>query len=812
MVGQSEPRKIQVSLEEEIKRSYLDYAMSVIIGRALPDVRDGLKPVHRRILFAMQELGNVFGKPYKKSARIVGDVIGKYHPHGDAAVYDALVRLAQDFAMRYPLVDGQGNFGSVDGDPPAAMRYTEVRLARMADEFLADLDKETVDFFPNYDGSLSEPFVLPTRVPNLLMNGSSGIAVGMATNIPPHNLGELVDGLVALIRRPELDIEELMALIPAPDFPTAGFIYGRESLREAYETGRGSIRLRARAVIERQAREREAIIITELPYQVNKARLIERIAELVRDKKLEGIKDIRDESDREGMRVVLELRRGDDARVILNRLYTFTAMQTTFGFNMVAIVDGRPEVLSLKDMLGHFISHRREVVTRRTVFELKKAEERAHILEGLKTALDHIDEVVDIIRHSESPREAKESLMNHFGLSDRQAQAILDLRLARLTGLERDKIDEEYISLIKAIARFRSLLENESLLMNEIVEELFEVKKRYADDRRTEIIASAQEISLEDMIVDEEMVVTVTHTGYIKRNPLSLYRSQRRGGKGKTGAQAREEDFVSLVFSASTHDYFLFFTNRGRVHWLKVHQIPQAGPAARGKAVVNLLALESGERVATILPVSEFAEGLHVLTATRRGLVKKTDLMAFSHPRSGGIIGLSLEEGDEVVAVRLTDGKKNVFLSTALGLSIHFQEAQVRAMGRTARGVKGIELSPDDEVVSLEVTDPLERVATILTVTEGGFGKRTKVSDYRLQTRGGKGIITIKTTPRNGHVIGVAQVNDQDQLVLIAEQGKLIRIRANEISIFGRNTQGVKLFELAPGEKVVSLARVAEDE
>ncbi|MBW1712049.1 MAG: DNA gyrase subunit A [Deltaproteobacteria bacterium] len=803
---------MQTTIEEEIKRSYLNYAMSVIIGRALPDVRDGLKPVHRRILFAMNDLGNVHNKPYKKSARVVGDVIGKYHPHGDQAVYDALVRMAQDFSMRYPIVDGQGNFGSVDGDPPAAMRYTEVRLTRLASEFLDDLGKETVDFFPNYDGSLEEPFVLPTRVPNLLTNGSSGIAVGMATNIPPHNLGELIDGLVALIGDPEISLDELMAHIPAPDFPTAGFIYGSGNLKEAYSSGRGSIKLRARAEVELRAREREAIVISELPYQVNKARLIERIAELVRAKKIEGISDIRDESDREGMRIVLELKKGEEAKVVLNQLYTYSAMQTTFGLNMVAIVDGRPEQLSLKELLNHFISHRREVVTRRSIFELRQAEARAHILEGLKIALDNIDQIVALIRASKTSQEAKEGLISSFELTEAQAQAILDMRLARLTSLEREKIDQEYAELLKTIARLKSLLENENLLMTEIVEELLALKERYADPRRTEIIPTAEEISLEDMIVEEEMVVTVTHSGYIKRTPLSLYRSQRRGGKGTTGAQARQEDFVEQVFTASTHDYVLFFTNQGRVHWLKVYQIPQATRAARGKAVVNLLALGREERLASILPVSQFEEGWFVFIATRNGFVKKTDLMAFSRPRAAGIIGLTLEEGDEVVGVRLTDGRSNIFLVTAQGQSIRFDESQVRSMGRTARGVKGIKLGPGDHVVCLEVIDPHENVATILTVTARGFGKRTNFDKYRLQARGGRGIITIKTTERNGQVVGAARVNDGDQVVLVTDQGKLIRMEAREIRVIGRNTQGVTLFGLGQGARVVGLARVADED
>ncbi len=812
MAAQSEPRKIETTVEEEMKRSYLDYAMSVIIGRALPDVRDGFKPVHRRILFAMRELGNTYNKPYKKSARVVGDVIGKYHPHGDQAVYDALVRLAQDFSMRHPIVDGQGNFGSVDGDPPAAMRYTEVRLNRLANEFLTDLDKETVDFFPNYDGSLDEPFVLPAGVPNLLLNGSSGIAVGMATNIPPHNLGELVDGLVALIRNPNLSLRELMGFIPAPDFPTAAFIYGTENLRKAYRTGRGSIKLRARAVVEKMARDREAIVVSELPYIVNKARLIEKIADLVRAKKIEGIRDIRDESDREGMRIVMELKKGEEARVVLNQLYKFSAMQTTFGVNMVAIVDGRPEQLSLKSILSHFIDHRREVVTRRTAFELRKAEERAHILEGLKVALDNLDAIINLIRSSRTTPEAKEGLMNNFSLSEAQAQAILDMRLARLTGLEREKIDEEYRELLMTITRLKSLLENESLLLNEIVEELLAVKEKFADPRRTEIIETAEEISLEDIIVEEEMVVTVTHSGYIKRTPLSLYRSQRRGGKGTTSAKAKDEDFVEQVFTASTHDYVLFFTTAGRVHWLKVYEIPQAARAARGKAVVNLLDLAKGERVATILPVALFEDGRFVFLATRKGIVKKTDLMAYSRPRAGGIIGLTLDDEDEVVAARLTDGKRHIMLSTQNGLSIRFEEDQARAMGRTARGVKGIDLGREDAVVSLETLDPHEGVATILTVTEEGFGKRTKMEEYRLQSRGGKGIITIKTSPRNGKVVGVAKVNEGDEIVLVADQGKLIRTEARGISVIGRNTQGVKLFNLDDGQKVIGMARILEEE
>ena len=812
MAVQTEPRKLETTVEEEMKRSYLDYAMSVIIGRALPDVRDGLKPVHRRILFAMRELGNTFNKPYKKSARVVGDVMGKYHPHGDQAIYDALVRLAQDFSMRHPIVDGQGNFGSIDGDPPAAMRYTEVRLNKLANEFLSDLDKETVDFFPNYDGSFEEPFVLPASVPNLLMNGSSGIAVGMATNVPPHNLGELVDGLVALIRDPGVDLKELMAFIPAPDFPTAAFIYGTENLETAYRTGRGTIKLRARAVVEKMARDREAIVVSELPYMVNKARLIEKIADLVRAKKIEGIRDIRDESDREGMRIVMELKMNEEARVTLNQLYKFSAMQSTFGINMVAIVDGRPEQLGLKAILNHFINHRREVVTRRTIFDLRKAEERAHILEGLKVALDNLDAIINLIRSSQTVKEAKAGLMNNFNLSEIQAQAILDMRLAKLTGLERDKIDEEYRELLMTISRLKNLLENESLLMNEIVEELLEIKEKYANPRRTEIVQSVEEISLEDMIVEEEMVVTVTHSGYIKRTPLSLYRSQRRGGKGTTSAKAKDEDFVEQVFTASTHDYVLFFTSAGRVHWLKVYEIPQAARVARGKAVVNLLALSKGERVATILPVTEFKEGQYVFLASKNGIVKKTDLMAYSHPRAGGIIGLTLDEGDEVVAARLTDGERHIMLSTSNGLSIRFEESQARPMGRTARGVKGIDLSRGDSVVSLEALEPHEGVATILTVTEEGFGKRTRIAEYRVQARGGKGIITIKTSERNGKVIGVSRVNDGDEIVLVANQGKLIRTKARGISIIGRNTQGVKLFNLAEGQKVIGMARVLDEE
>ncbi|KPK88250.1 MAG: DNA gyrase subunit A [Deltaproteobacteria bacterium SM23_61] len=813
MSSQPGMNQLPVKLEEEMQKSYMDYAMSVIIGRALPDARDGLKPVHRRVLHAMNELSNDWNKPFKKSARIVGDVIGKYHPHGDMAVYDTLVRMAQDFSLRYPLVNGQGNFGSIDGDPPAAMRYTEVRMARLSHELLADIDKQTVDFAANYDGSLMEPVILPARVPNLLVNGSSGIAVGMATNIPPHNLKEVIEATIAVIQKPDISMEELIQIIPGPDFPTGGFILGRGGIREAYLTGKGMVQMRARALIERQKRtDRESIVITEIPYQVNKAKLLERIAELVQDKKVEGIADLRDESDREGMRVVIELKRDAAAQVIMNQLFKHTQMQATFGVILLAIVRGQPQLLNLKDLVEQFILHRKEVVTRRTQFELGKAEAQAHILEGLKIALDNLDRVIALIRGSKTPKDAKEALMAKFSLSEVQAQAILDMRLQRLTNLEREKINEEYTEVIKLIARLREILGNERLLLNVIVEELQEIKERYGDDRRTEIIEEVQEIKLEDLIVEEDMVVTISHTGYIKRNAISLYRSQRRGGRGKMGMTPKEEDFVEHLFIASTLSYILFFTDAGKVYWLKVHEVPQAGRMTRGKAIVNLLNLSGDEKITAILPVRAFEEGKYVLMATRQGVIKKTDLMSYSHPRVGGIIALSLDEKDQLISACLTDGTKEILLSSREGKAIRFAEEDVRDMGRTARGVRGITLGKNDSLVSMDILSPGTVGSSILSVTENGFGKRSPVEDYRLQSRGGKGIITVKTTARNGKLVGTQQITDQDEVMLITDRGKIIRLRCSEIRLSSRNTQGVKLIERESGERVMAVARLAERE
>jgi DNA gyrase subunit A len=802
--------KVPVNIEDEVRQSYMDYAMSVIIGRALPDARDGLKPVHHRVLYAMYDLGNDWNRPYKKSARIVGDVIGKYHPHGDIAVYDTIVRLAQDFSMRYPLVDGQGNFGSVDGDPPAAMRYTEVRMARIAAELLADIDKETVDFVPNYDDTLREPVVLPARIPNLLINGSSGIAVGMATNIPPHNLGEIVDALIALIQNPALSVDDLMQYVPGPDFPTAGFIHGKSAIRDAYTTGKGILQLRARAVTETDKRTgRVAIIVNEIPYQVNKAKLIERIAELVNEKKVDGVSDLRDESDRDGMRIVIELKKDANTEIVLNQLYKLTPMQESFGVIMLAIVDNRPKLLTLKDALQVFIAHRKEVVTRRTVFELRKAEERLHILEGLKIALEHLDAAIALIRAAKDPATAKTGLVQQFQLSEVQAQAILDMRLQRLTNLEREKILEEHAETVRQIARYREILADEREVYKIIVEELGEVKKLHADDRRTEIVDETTEISIEDMIADEDMVVTISHEGYSKRNPVTLYRAQRRGGRGKIGATTKEEDFVEHLFIASAHSYILFFTTSGKVYWIKVHELPQAGRAARGKAIVNLLHLGPDEKISAFLPVREFQEGRYVVFATKQGTVKKTDLMAYANPRRAGIIAISLDPGDEVIGVRLTDGQQELILSTRDGQAIRFKEADVRPMGRGAGGVRGITLDDGDSVVGLDFVSP---GATLLAVAERGYGKRTEMDEYRLTRRGGKGIITMKTTEKTGLVVGVRMVTDDDDIMLVTDGGKVIRTPVKGISVIGRNTQGVRLIELAEGEKVVGFARLAEKE
>jgi DNA gyrase subunit A len=804
------PQKVPVYIEEEMRESFMAYAMSVIISRALPDVRDGLKPVHRRVLYAMYDVGNTSDKAYKKSARLVGDIMGKYHPHGDTAIYDTIVRMAQDFNMRYPMVDGQGNFGSIDGDNPAAMRYTEIRMTPLAEEMLADIEKETVDFVPNYDDTLREPAVLPSRIPNLLINGAAGIAVGMATNIPPHNLSEVIDGLVALVENPEMTIQQLMKYIPGPDFPTAGFIHGKEPIIQAYKEGKGIIQMRGKAFTETVKRTgKEQIIISEIPYMVNKKRLIEQIAELVNEKKIEGIADIRDESDREGMRVVIELKRDAVAEIIINQLHKHTQLQDSFGMNMLAIVDGRPKLLNLKEALKCFLEHRKEVVTRRTAYDLRKAEERLHILEGYRIALDNLDAVIALIRSSADPRVAKEGLMTNFSLSEIQAQAILDLRLQRLTGLERGKIMDEHRETLELIAKLRAILANEKEIYKIIIEELREIKKKYGDERRTQIVDRTEDISIEDMIVDEDMAVTISHDGYIKRNPVSLYRAQRRGGKGKIGTTTKEEDFVEYLFIASMHSYILFFTTIGKVYWIKVHELPQASRAARGKPIVNLLNLQPGEKVSAFLSVREFQEGRHIVFATKNGLVKKTELMAYANPRASGIRAIGLEDGDEVIGVRLTDGQQELILSTADGQSIRFKEEQVRPTGRGTFGVVGMKLDAGDKVVSMEI---LTLGFDILTVSECGYGKRTEIAEYRLQSRGGKGIITMKTTDKTGRVIGVQQVSEEDQLMLISNKGKIIRLRIKDIRVIGRNTQGVRLIELEEGERVVSLARLAEKE
>ncbi len=798
-----------VNIEDEMKKSYMDYAMSVIIGRAIPDVRDGLKPVHRRALYSMYEMGNRYNKPYKKSARIVGDIIGKYHPHGDVTVYDTIVRLAQDFSMRYPLVDGQGNFGSIDGDPPAAMRYTEVRLARIAEEVLADLEKETVDFVPNYDESLFEPSLLAARIPLLLLNGSSGIAVGMATNIPPHNLTEVVNGTIAYINNPDITVDKLMKHIQGPDFPTAGFINGREGIIAAYKTGRGIIKMRARAIIEKNSRnDKETIVITEIPYQVNKAALIEKISDLVRDKKINGISDLRDESDREGIRIVIDLKRDENSSVILNQLYKLTPMESSFGIIMLAITEGRPQVLNLKEIIEKFVVFRREVVVRRTEFDLARAKERAHILEGLIVALNNIDAIVALIKAAKNPQEASDKLCAKFGLSEIQAKAILEMRLQRLTGLERAKIDEEYKEVKKLMTMLEGILADPQKVLQVIIDELNEIKERYGDERRTEIVASSGDIDIEDMIVEEDMVVTISHAGYIKRNPVSLYRSQRRGGRGKVGMGTKEEDFVERIFIASTHHYLLIFTNRGRVHWLKVYQIPQAGRAAKGKAIVNMINLGPGERLSAILPVREFGEDKYVVMVTKQGTIKKTELAAYSNPRSGGIIAISIENGDELVDVKLTTGKQDIFLATRRGMAIRFREDDVRDMGRTAKGVRGIRLVKDDEVVGVDI--PAQNTF-VLTVAEKGFGKCTPIEEYRLQSRGGKGTINLKTVPKVGDVSGVLQVAGDEHVMLISNSGKVIRIKVADIPVNHRATQGVKLIDLEPEEKLVGIARTTAE-
>ena len=816
-----------VNIEDEMKRSYMDYAMSVIIGRALPDARDGLKPAHRRVLYGMKTMGLASARGYRKCAKIVGEVMGNFHPHGDASIYDTLVRMAQDFNMRYPLVDGQGNFGSIDGDPPAAMRYTEARLQALSDDMMADLDKETVDFTPNYDETTEEPTVLPAPFPNLLVNGSAGIAVGMATNVPPHNLREVIDGCIWIIENTHLrpagpddehapvsrgeKLRELIRLIPGPDFPTGGYIVGRGGLVQASTTGRGSIMMRARSSIETNKKgDRISIVFTEIPYQVNKAKLIERIADRVREKTIEGISDLRDESDRDGMRIVVELKRGEVPEVILNNLYKHTPLQSSFGVIMLAIVGGRPKVLNLLELIESFVDFRRDVVRRRTEFELRKAEARHHILEGLRIALDQLDAVIKLIRGSKTVPEAREGLITGFGLSLIQAQAILDMQLQRLTGLERQKILDELAELLKTIERLRAILGSERLLMQMIVTELVAVRTKYGDDRRTEIIeGESGELSIEDLITEEDMAITVSNTGYIKRTAISTYRNQRRGGKGRIGMRTRDEDFVNYLFVASTHDYIMIFSDRGRAYWLKVHEIPDVGPGGKGKSIANLVSMEEGEKIAALLAVKAFDESRFVVMGTRRGVVKKTAMSAFSNPRAGGIIAMGIEAGDAVIAVQVTDGAAEVFIGTRSGMAIRFPETDVRPMGRTAYGVRGISLRDEDYVVAMEVVRP---GGTLLTVTEQGFGKRTEIDEYRVQARGGVGIINIATTDRNGQVVGVAYVQEGDELLLITQQGMILRMQTNDVRAIGRATQGVKLIDIEGDDKVVSIAKLAEKE
>ena len=805
----SPERQTPVPIEEEMRKSYLDYAMSVIVGRALPDIRDGLKPVHRRVLYTMHELGLAWNRAYRKSAKVVGEVLGKYHPHGDSPVYEALVRMVQEFSLRYPLVDGQGNFGSIDGDPPAAYRYTEARLARIAHEMLADIDKDTVNFVPNFDESEQEPTVLPTKVPNLLVNGSAGIAVGMATNIPPHNLSEVVDALVMLIENPEATVDELMTVIPGPDFPTRGYIYGRSGIREAYTTGRGIITLRAKAHVEKLRGGREAIIVTELPYQVNKASLIEKIGELIRDKRIDGISERRDESSREGIRIVLELGRGEIPQIAINQLYKHTQMQTTFGIIMLALVGLRPQVVTLKQMLTEFIAFRREVVTRRTKYDLARAEEKAHILEGLRKAVDQIDLVIRLIRQAEHPEAAKDALIRQLELSEIQAKHILDMRLQRLTQLERHKIVEEHEQTLALIADLKGILASEQRLMGIIKDELASLKNDFGDERRTEILEETADLTIEDLLADEEMVVTITRSGYIKRTHVESYRSQKRGGKGVTGMETKEEDIVEDLFVASTHSFLLFFTNKGKVHWLKVHEIPEGGRQAKGKAIVNVLSLAEGEAVATCVPVRDFESGGYILFATKQGTVKKTELGQFSHPRSGGILAITLDAGDEVMAARRTDGQREVLLSTKAGMIIRFPEEEVRSMGRTAGGVRGIDVDDGDQVIAAEV---VQEGVSVFTITERGFGKRTPLEEYRLQGRGGKGIIDIKTEGRNGSVVGMLQIRETDDILAVTTKGQMIRVHGGEITSQGRNTMGVRIIGLDADDRVGSVARVEAEQ
>ena len=806
----TEERFTQVAIEDEMRLSYLDYAMSVIVGRALPDVRDGLKPVHRRILYGMNQMGLAHNRAYRKSAKIVGEIMGNYHPHGDSAIYDTLVRMAQDFNMRYALVDGQGNYGSVDGDPPAAMRYTEARLTKLAGEMLADIDRETVDFGPTYDESDVEPQVLPAKVPNLLINGAGGIAVGYATNIPTHNLGEVVTALLHLIENPATSIAELMEMIPGPDFPTAGFIYGTQGIRDAYEHGRGLLTVRAKTHVETdEKRDRASIIVTEIPYQVNKAKVLEKIAELVQEKRVEGISDIRDESDRDGIRVVVELKKGVLLPVILNQLYKHTQLQNTFGVIMLALVNNRPEILNLKQILVAFLDHRREVIIRRTAYELRKAQERAHIVEGLNVALAHLDAVIALIRRAASPDEARTGLTQQFPLSEIQAQAILDMRLQRLTQLEQQKLSQEYEELKARIASLQAVLGSEDLVKQVIKDELIELKATYQDERRTRIVPQEAEINIEDLIADEEMAVSISHEGYIKRHPVSEYRAQRRGGKGKIGMGVKEEDFVEKIFTASTHDFILFFTDAGKVYWLKLHELPEASRTSKGKAMVNLLALGPEERVTTTLPVREFPDDLYVVMATRRGHIKKTTLSAYGNPRQGGIIALTLDEGDKLIGVEITDGQSDIMLGTREGLVIRFRERDVRPMGRTARGVRGIRLNETNRVIGMVIIQPHVEVS-ILTVTERGFGKRTVATEYRTQGRAGRGVISIKVNERNGSAVSFHQVKESDEIMIITSEGKILRTKVEALRDIGRNAQGVRLIDMEDTDRVVDVAKLAE--
>lgn len=800
---------IPIYIEDEMKDSYISYAMSVIVGRALPDVRDGLKPVHRRILYAMQGLNLEHNKPYKKCARIVGDTLGRFHPHGDTAVFDALVRMAQDFSLRYPLIDGQGNFGSVDGDPAAAMRYVEARMSAITEWMLKDIEKETVRFVPNFDESLKEPTVLPAVLPNLLINGTSGIAVGMATNIPPHNLGEIIAGVEMVIDNPDCEIKDLMRVVKGPDFPTGGFICGREGIKDAYTTGRGRIKMRAKANVEQQENGKETIIISEIPYQVNKTNILENIAKLVQEKKVEGISDLRDESDRDGMRIVVELRKGTNAQVVLNLLFKRTQMEETFGVIMLALVNNRPRILNLKQIIDLYINHRKDIIVRRTQFELKKAENRAHILEGFKIALAHLDAVIKTIRQSKSPQIAREALMKRFSLSERQAQAILEMQLQRLTALECDKIDKEYLELIKKIGQYKAILASEKMVLNIVKDELGELSKKFGDQRRTQIVGAVGDLEIEDLIAEEDVIITISHAGYIKRIPVSAYKKQHRGGRGVTAMGTKEEDFAEHLFLASTHEYILFFTNRGKVHWLKVHEIPQAGRLSRGKAIANLLQLEQGEVISAHVPVKEFDPKKFLVLTTKQGIIKKTCLDAFRNPRRAGIVAVSLEKGDELIAAKLTDGQQEILLASRKGMAVRFQESDVRNMGRSAKGVRAIRLGKSDEVVGMAIVNP---DTTLLTVTAGGFGKRTSFKEYRLQSRGGKGIINIKVTSKNGEVVGLKPVTEQDEVMLITQNGMVVRCPVKDIRSIGRNTQGVRIMRLQTKDEVTAVASVVNKE